>query len=85
MKPDCLKLKVKWAAEEAEDTAAGGVTKAVDTNDGTGENAHMMLIDAFWDFNTGAEDHFSSRRCQRRNSVTPHPPHIGCSSTERAL
>ena len=58
MKNDCLKLKAKRVAEEAENTAAGGKTKVVDTKDGASEHAHKMLIDKFRDFNTGAEDHF---------------------------
>ena len=58
LKPDCLKLKAKRSAEEAENTAAGGVTKAADTKDGAGEHAHMMLVNKFQEFNTGAEDHF---------------------------
>ena len=58
MKPDCLKLKAKRAAEEAENTAARGATKAVDAKDGTNEHAHTMLVENFQDFNTGAEDHF---------------------------
>ena len=45
-------------AEEAENTVAGGETKALDTKDGAGEHAHTMLVDKFWDFNNGAEEHF---------------------------
>ena len=58
LKPDCLKLKVKRAAEEAENMAARGATKAVDAKDSADEHAHTMLVDNFWYFNTGAEDHF---------------------------
>ena len=58
MKPDCLELKAKRTTEEAENTAAGALTKAVDVKYGAGEHAHMMLVDKFWDFNNGAEEHF---------------------------
>ena len=57
MKPDCLKLKSKRAAEEADNTAAGVATKAVDAKEGASKHAHSMLVDEFWDFNTGSEDH----------------------------
>ena len=58
MKPDCLKLKAKWAAEEAHNTADGGATKAVDAKDVADEHAHTILVDEFCDFNTRAEDQF---------------------------
>ena len=58
MKPDCLKLKAKRAAEEAENTADEGATTAVDAKDRAGEHRHMMLVEKFQDFNTRAEYQF---------------------------
>ena len=52
MKPDFLKLKAKRAAEEAENTADEGATKAVDAKDRAGEHRHMMIVEKFQDFNT---------------------------------
>ena len=58
LKPDFLKLKAKRAAEEAENTVTGGATNAVDAKDGASKHAHTMLVEKFWYFNTGVEDHF---------------------------
>ena len=58
MKPDCLKLKAKRAADEAKNMATGGTTKVFDAKYGASDHAHTMLFDKFWDFNTRAEYHF---------------------------
>ena len=36
----------------------GGATNAVDAKDGASKHAHTMLVEKFWYFNTGVEDHF---------------------------
>ena len=83
LKPDCLKLKAKRAAEEAENTADGGATKAVDAKDGAGEHAHTIIVDKFRDFNTGAEDQFFFLQVSEEKFSTPPP--AGFSLTARAL
>ena len=67
MKNDCLKLKAKRLAEEAENTVAGGETKALDTKDGAGEHAHTMLVNYFLDFSTGEENHFFFSQVSEEN------------------
>ena len=73
LKPDCLKLKAKRAAEEAENTAAGGPTKAINAKDGAGNHAHTMLVDEFWGFNTGAEDHLLFSHVSEEKFSNPPP------------
>ena len=45
--PNCLKLKAKRAAEEAENAASSGAVKTGNTKDGAGKHAHTMLVDGF--------------------------------------
>ena len=68
MKLDFLKLKAKQAADEAENTAAGGATKAVDAMDGAIKHAPST---SFGTSTLGQRTTYSYHRCQRRNPVTP--------------
>ena len=58
LKPDCLNLKAKRAAEKDEKATTGGTAKTDDATGGVGEHAHTMLVDKFQDFNNGVENRF---------------------------
>ena len=58
LNPDYLKLKANRASKDAKNAEIDGVSKAGSGKGDTNENAHTIMVYAFENFDTGAEDHF---------------------------